>query len=157
MAYPLNSGEPRTLYSRTRAEVGGKRLAISPDKRWLAFRENHGGTAVIKLIPAPGGEARELTRIEDGAMTVGGSTFEFTPDSNYLVYGQSADGGDYSKVDLWRVALKGGVPIRMNLIAEGLQGLSFQPKSNRVAFTSGRSVRELWAMENFLPETRAAK
>ena len=158
---PLNGGRADTLYSQHRAEPGSKRLAISHNGRWLAFTENEGDSAIIKLLPAEGGQARDLTRVTGGAMTLTGP-FEFTPDDRHLLYGnqihanRSMGGDNGSRVELWRVSLD-GVLTRLDLNLGALREISLHPDGKRVAFTVGKSRAELWTIENFLPTKTAAK
>ena len=144
---PLTGDRPQILYEREKARPGQKRLTIAADGSWLAFTENDGGAAVIKLINMAGGEVRELIRVNGAAMTVGG-TFESTPDSRFLIYGNRVAGESGTSSELWLASIDTSEVYRLDLTAEGLDGLTFRPGGRQVTFTTGRSAQELWAIQN---------
>ncbi len=123
---------------------------ISPDGKQIAYSD--WGTDEIKVIPVTGGEPRVVAKVKD--VKNKGSKF-WTPDGRYLVYVQ---GGQ-----LWRVAVEGGEPeaitISPRIRMRGIGHLQIHPDGQRVLFSGQRhpSKYELWALENFLPESTASK
>ena len=69
--------EPFQL-TRTREE-GSHDPAFSPDGRWVAFLADRGDATQIHLLPTRGGEARQLTAVEDGV-----ESFEWAPDGKAM-------------------------------------------------------------------------
>ncbi len=64
--------EPHQL-TRTR-DGSSTGAAFSPDGRWIAFLADRGESTQIHLLPTRGGEARQLTSVEDGV-----GSFEWSP------------------------------------------------------------------------------
>jgi len=118
---------------------------ISPNGKQIAYYDYE--TKEIKVIPVTGGEPRAVVKMKDGEK--GGANF-WTPDGRYLVY----------KIGerLWRVAVDGGEPEAVSpKMAPGIWNLRIHPDGRRILF-SGQlhpDNNELWALENFLPESTA--
>jgi Tol biopolymer transport system component len=128
---------------------GWTQLAVSPDGRYLAFRRpvDESWTALM-LVPATGGELRELGRFRHSEM-MGPDELAWTPDGrNVLMVRRTGKDGI---LELWRIPIAGGEPQRTGLSAEGMDLVAPHPDGRRIAFDSGnRSVesRELWVLEN---------
>ena len=69
--------EPFQL-TRTREE-GSHDPAFSPDGKWVAFLADRGDGTQIHLLPVKGGEARQLTVVEDGV-----GSFAWSPDGKAM-------------------------------------------------------------------------
>ncbi len=173
-ARDLESGRETELH-RVASPVTASNLSASPDGRWLAFVEwdMEEGTASLKVMPAKGGELRDLLafskvrfyrkpRVE----------LTWTPDSRHIVYALSStavpwspepeirwlprESGEEDDFELWQVPVEGGEPERLGLTMKGLipYGLSISPDGRRIAFTAGSLSRvydPIWVLENFLP------
>lgn len=134
----LETGQEKEIY-RVSLPTG---LAISPDGNYLAFEEHGTEGTSWKVIPTEGGRPRELCRTQ-GAR--GGMTW--TADSRQLLF---VSGGELASV-----SIEGGEPRKLGLNMKGLREIQLHPDGKRLAFTAGEPKAELWALENFLPTTRA--
>jgi Tol biopolymer transport system component len=153
----LETGGETELFSVVRPSFVGP-LIVSPDGRRLAYvwRDLQKGTSVLTVMPAAGGEPRELLRRQppEGIGDLG-----WMPDSRRIVYATRTS-GEERKFELWRISAEGGEPQSLGLTMEGLSlyGLSVHPDGRHIAFTAGRPHRnEVWVLENFLPPPKAAQ
>ena len=105
---------------------------------------------MLKVMPAAGGEARELLRLRVPETFRWCGAVAWTPDGRYILFAK------HKPDELWRVPAEGGKPQKL-LAMEGLCHISVHPDGQRVAFTGGRPTSEIWVMENFLPGFTAAK
>jgi Tol biopolymer transport system component len=151
----LATGQEKELHSIAEPShyVGG--AALSRDGQQLAFavREAESESQVIKVLPAAGGEARDLLR---GAQLPFPGSVAWAPDSQSVLFVKQPSPGD-SKTELWRIPLQGGEPRKLDLTAENMRELSVHPDGRRVVFTAGQDKQEVWVMENFLPTLKASK
>lgn len=126
-------------------------LAVSPDGQRLAFvRWDERGTAVLKVMPATGGESHDVLGVQQSEWI---SALAWAFDSRHLIYAIAASGQE-RQFELWRISAEGGEPQSLGLTMEGLSlyGLSVHPDGRHIAFTAGRPHRnEVWVLENFLP------
>jgi Tol biopolymer transport system component len=148
----LETGQEKELHSLPKDSsnyAGG--LAVSRDGRQLAFQVSESGSRIIKVMPAAGGEARDLLR--EVRLPIS-APIAWAPDGLSLLFGtQTSPGG--LKTELWLISVQGGEPRKLELTAENMRDLSVHPDGRHVAFTAGQRRSEVWVMENFLP--KAAK
>ncbi|MHC4991427.1 MAG: TolB family protein, partial [Planctomycetota bacterium] len=147
MAISLESRRERKLY-RTNNHIF--RLALAPDGRRLAFFESpqDGKPAVLKTIPASGGESHDLFTLHEEQPMFWGVGISWTPDGRHVVIGGSRVGDNPD--ELWVIPSTGGEPRKLSLGIQVSQ-MSLHPDGRRVAFTSRTGGQEVWVMENFLP------
>ena len=155
MRLDLASGEEKRIHKDTDDANFFQDGAVSPDGRLVAFRASEG----LVVMSTAGGPLRQLHRDADqGRFNAG---IAWTPDSRHVLF--SADEGEFPRRALWRVAAAGGEPHEVGLVKDwlGVWGVSMYPDGRRIAFHAtdqpSRYTNEVWVMENFLPETRAAK
>jgi len=143
------SGEEKLLAADAAPEFG-RALAVSPDGSTLAYTayDRQKKTVVLKLMPAGGGEARELLVIPEQESIAPGDLVWMRDSKQILFVKESA---------LWVIPAEGGEPHRLNLSMKGLRGLRFHPDGRQVAFEAGDRSAEVWVMENFLPALKVAK
>ncbi len=131
-------------------------LTISPDKKWLAVIEQpiksptEKYERVIKIIPAQGGEPRELCRFENSRNAMVNT--RWSADGRFVIYPRIQSGENLW--ELWRVPFIGGQPQKMGISMTGPSTISPHPDGRQIAFTShGPTDKgpEIWVMENFLP------
>lgn len=144
--------------------LGKGQLAISPDGQFLALvgvDYDRDADRRLQIVPSRGGEPRELLQLGDGETWGPARTALWTPDSGALIVMKKAQAGH----QLWRVPIDGASPRKLDIDADmftrdgqGLdQGFSLSPDGRQIAFLSGKSAAEVWALENFLPPTTAVK
>jgi dipeptidyl aminopeptidase/acylaminoacyl peptidase len=132
-------------------------LFCSPDGNWLVFINWEKG--VLRVIPAAGGEPRELYRLDEGE--VFGRSIAWTPDGKYILFvirplGNAVRQPEQNKCSLWRIPVEGGEPEKLGLEMNNIEHLSVHPDGQHIAFfTITDKLAEVWVMENFLPELKA--
>jgi tricorn protease len=104
---------------------------FSPDGKWIAYTLRRAGVRDVFVIPAGGGEPRQLTfeasRFEDGALVVA-----WTPDAKRIVF-LSHRGAPVDKlVRAFTVPLTGGSAEQLPLDRAGL--MSFAPNGHAIAY-----------------------
>ena len=163
LAYNLETGQEREVY---RAFMGHgdisndtDELAFSADGKWLAFFEydkvDKGIEHVLKIMPASGGESREVMKLRKGeyfttiAWTLEGREILFFKAISMKIQEQTCE--------LWRVSVEEGVPKKLGLTMDRVHDLRIHPDGRRIAFSSGHTAAEIWVMGNFLPLTKDKK
>jgi Tol biopolymer transport system component len=139
----LATGQDKELYRGFAND-----LALSPDGRQLVFRFSNQDAAApswsLKVMPTAGGEPRELCRMKRPG-TFG--RVRWFPDGRQLLFGWETE----KTTELWRVSADGGEPQQMGVTMDHARHLSIHPDGRQIAFTAGKSRREVWVMENYLP------
>ncbi len=155
----LESGEERELHRIPGLERIG--IALSPDGRRLSFANaGWGGVRSLNVIPASGGDAREIWNFGEMKRGVPTISHAWTPDGQYILF-SAPDLADMRVWDLWRVPVEGGKPEKMGLQTKwGIWDLTVHPDGTKLAF-AGRGgpsdASELWVLENFLPPAEGSK
>jgi len=162
VAYDLRSGQEKVVTEKPgpgRIQVG----VASPDGRRLLIAVVDGKSLVLLVMPAAGGEARQLVRIDEEEVPFWG-TPSWTPDGRYVAFLKGVKGEaqiSYKERhwQLWRVAAEGGQPQSLGLTFTGqLTGaLRLHPDGRRVAIDDIKMNLEVWVMENFLPPLKKAR
>ena len=147
MRWDLENSEAKVLHTGIDQAVG---LEVSPDGKQIAFC----GVGQVSFMPTAGGAPRPLQKDlwSDGCEGV-----VWLPDGKRLLFARRSG--------LWVIPVDGGEPQEI----EGAKpsgtrrifGLKLHPDGRQVVLTAGiglyGSYNEVWVMENFLPEMRAAK
>ena len=143
----LESGREKQLYQNNNLR---RLLDLSPDGKRLAFgtENSDDGTWSILIMPVSGGEPRELCMIYESE---GIRFITWTPDGKYVLI------MEYTKKvsALWRISPEGGDPQKVWQSKKRNAGLSIHPDGQQIAFSTSEAEREIWVMENFLPELKA--
>jgi Tol biopolymer transport system component len=106
-------------------------------------------------MPAAGGEAREVVRIDGEKEVPFPGSPSWTPDGRSVAFLKAVKGKE-GQWQLWQVAAEGGEPQRIGLIAaRQLVGLRLHPDGRRAAIVDVKVNLEVWVMENFLPKPAA--
>jgi len=147
VARDLATGEERLVHSVPRPLHFCAGLALSPDGRQLALavRDAESGSNTIELIPATGGEARDLLR---GVPMPFPGSVAWTPDGLNVLFTERLNPD--SKTELWLIPAQGGAPRKLDLAAEAIRDLCVHPDGRHLAYTAGKDRLEVWALENFL-------
>ena len=148
----VKTGEERLIHHPA-SPVHLSNLALSPDGRWLAFGygSGHYAAEAVLVIPASGGQPREVLRLDPNAVGRQTYSFAWTRDGRHLLFSKRVtEPGRPS--ELWRAPVEGGKPERLGLPMWGRGGVRVHPDGSRIAFTNMTPAGGLWVMENFLPE-----
>lgn len=158
LAQDLEDGHVRQVRDLTPLSLSG--LALSPDGRQIALAvQAHGAEPpTLNIMPAAGGEPRELYRPKAPA-DFGWNTLAWTPDGKYLVFGIVPNGSTASRqrTDLWEVSVEGGQAQKLDLTMDQVRQLRIHPGGQQIAFESGSSSFEIGVMENLLVALKAAR
>jgi Tol biopolymer transport system component len=153
VARDLRSGQETVVIEKRGLYAG----VVSPDGQRLLIATWDGKSQVLLVMPAAGGEAREVVRIDGEKEVPFLGSPSWTPDGRSVAFLKAVKGKD-GQWQLWRVAAEGGEPQRIGLIAaRQLQGVRLHPDGRRVAITDVKVDLEVWVMENFLPGLKVVK
>jgi Tol biopolymer transport system component len=155
IAYDLETKEKKEIYRGEfnpsyivgRNAFFAHELALSPDGKLLAF--NKGWSPVLMVVPADGGEVREVWRMKEEGEQI--STVAWMPDGKELIY-VSYQLPERTIDETWRIAVDGGEPQKLGLSMERIHWLSVHPDGHQIVFGSIQRSKDVWMMENFLPE-----
>jgi len=147
LARDLETGQERELHSVAEPSFYTNGAALSRDGRQLAFAVGGESQTTLKIMPAAGGEARDLLR---GVRLPLANPIAWTPDGLSVLFAREPSPGN-RKTELWRISVQGGEPQKLELAAEGMRDLCVHPDGRHIAFTAGHDTSEVWVMENFLP------
>lgn len=161
VARDVNTGQEKEL-SSIPSPTRELFLGVSPNGRQVAFawRDSKENTSTLKVMPATGGEPRELFKLQEPQQI---SALAWTPDSDYIIYAISTAGDKpwtETKFELWRIAADGGEPHDLGLTMGGVRAhsLSVHPDGRRIVFTAGTPRRpEVWVLRDFLPALKTAR
>jgi beta-lactamase regulating signal transducer with metallopeptidase domain/Tol biopolymer transport system component len=127
-------------------------LALSPDRRSVAFGDRDKKTQAMKIMvmPVAGGAVREVVPPQAGK-TTWLYQIVWTTDGHDLLYVMAGD-NDYV-TSLWKVSAQGGPARRLWVSNPRLRLLTLHPDGRRIAFGSSPTLQhEVWVLENFLPK-----
>ena len=127
-------------------------LSLSPDGRQLAYVARSGSSWQLMVVPVAGGQPREvpLQGVQAPIMVIA-----WTPDNRAILF-RTITGNDHSS-DTYLVSPEGGPLRKVGLnIRTTVAPLRFNPRSNQIALTADTSRREVWVLEDFLPNVKAA-
>ena len=113
-------------------------LAIAGDGKWIAFVSTSGEKDALLVMPAAGGDSRQLASVPKGGI----SGVEWMRDNRHLLISTP----NKPVAGLWRVSLEGGRPERLPIELDRQAGVRLHPDGRRVAFTWGAPQSEVWSM-----------
>lgn len=105
---------------------------ISPDGLWVAYSvstpdlDGNRNASNIWIVPAAGGEARELTRSGRDSRP------RWSPDGKSLAFLSARDGVP----QIYLISLAGGEPARVTSLSTGADNELWAPDGKSIAFTS---------------------
>lgn len=150
----LTTGEEQEIHRIDNAMLNS--LAASPDGRWLALGLiGAQGVNSLVVIPATGGEARELVRIHQPEH-LGYLGVAWAPDGRQVVFEKAVDISGQKAFEVWAVSVERGEPRKLGLSMPRIGHVRVHPDGRRVAFHAGEARREIWVMEKVgsIPEER---
>ena len=114
--------------------------AFSPNGRWLAFvRSTSLSTNDLYLMSLPSGELRQLTFDN---VTISGVAW--TADSREIVFSSRKDSNTFH---LWRIAVSGGEPVRIETVGNRVWSPAISPDGKRLAYTQNLGDENIWRFE----------
>ena len=151
VAHDLRSGQETVVTEKPGLYMG----LVSPDGQRLLIAKaiEEGKTQVLLIMPAAGGEARELVKVDGEKEVPFWGSASWTPDGRYVVFLKGVKGKD-RQWQLWRVAAEGGKPqpLGLNVTGQLVGPLKLHPDGRHVAIGDVKVNLEMWVMENFLPK-----
>jgi Tol biopolymer transport system component len=149
----LRSGIEKVLYQ----SKDNLRLSLSQDGQWLAILTR----SSINVIPAAGGEPRELFRFggEENISLGFAYSFTWTVKGKYILFTMRDANDDDPKYELCRIPVEGGEIEKLGLkMKGGFMNLNMHYDGRHIAFSSKYNPLSpaVWVMENFLPLEKTA-
>lgn len=110
---------------------------FSPDGKWIAFTAQYDGNFNVYVIPAEGGQPRQLTFVPDigpvpERMGPNNEVIAWTPDSKRIVFLSRRDAFNSWFGHLWTVSVDGGLPQRLPIDRGGL--LAFNADGSEMVY-----------------------
>ena len=162
---PATGGAATRLTAHPGLELFPK---FSPDGRWIAFTGQYEGDEQVYVIPAGGGQPKQLTYYPArGPMAprhgYDNQVMGWTPDGSAILFRSLRDAdGVRSEGRLYTVALKGGLPKALPMPTSGAGDLS--PDGKRIAysplfrdFRTWKRYEGGWAQDLYLYDLASAE
>jgi Tol biopolymer transport system component len=138
--------------------VGG----LSPDGRYFApmLLDPATKTAKLLLVPVDGGQPRDLLRLTRPEVVV--NCCVWTPDSSAVLLVKDTG----ARRELWLTPVDEGRPRKLDIDPDlwmngspdpEKEAFGLSPDGRSIAFQMGKTVSEVWALENFLPAPKPRK
>jgi tricorn protease len=129
-----SGGEARRITTDHGLELFPK---FSPDGKWIAFTGQYDGNFNIYVMPADGGEPKQLSFETDVAamperMGPNNQVITWLPDSQRILYLSRRDTFNDWFGRLFTVSIDGGLPVRLPIDKGGLT--SFSPDGTKIAY-----------------------
>jgi len=130
-----SGGEAHRITSDPGRELFPK---FSPDGKWIAFTGQYDGNFNVYVIPAQGGQPRQLTFYQGAAaqlsdrMGVHNEVLTWTPDSKRVVFLSRRDATNGWTKRPFSVSIDGGLPEALPVDQGGLT--SFSPDGTKIAY-----------------------
>jgi Tol biopolymer transport system component len=161
-----NTGQLMRFDVESRREVELKKnewfisAAVSPDGTQLAYLKSIRGSgapsgtfpSVIEVMPAAGGESREVFRAPTWLGGARYNTLAWTPDQRFLLFVQD----DHA---LWKVPAVGGEASKVGIsMTARIKSPAVHPDGKRIVFSAiDADKSEVWVLENFLARPNGTK
>ncbi|MBS1853034.1 MAG: PD40 domain-containing protein [Acidobacteria bacterium] len=127
VARRITSGPGRELFPK-----------FSPDGKWIAFTGQYDGNFNVYVMPAEGGQPRQLTFYQGAAaplserMGIHNEVLTWFPDSKRILYLSRRDASNGWVKRQYSVSIEGGLPQPMPMDQGGLA--SFSPDGGKIAY-----------------------
>lgn len=146
VSYRIDAGRQQEVFRATGSLLS---VASSKDGRRLALLTTGRENALL-VLPATGGQPRELFRAREDGEGIAAQSLEWTNDDRFIVFVRTWREEGTTRSELWRIPSAGGEPQRM-MSMEGLSFPSIDPSGRRLAFSAGQfGASTVWVMQNVL-------
>ena len=111
---------------------------FSPDGKWIAFTGQYDGNFNVYVMPAEGGQPRQLTFYQGSAhplserMGIHNEVLTWTPDSKRILFLSVRDADNGWTKRPFSISIDGGLPEPLPVTEGGLT--SFSPDGNKIAY-----------------------
>ncbi|MBZ5707195.1 MAG: PDZ domain-containing protein [Acidobacteriia bacterium] len=111
---------------------------FSPDGKWIAFTGQYDGNFNVYVMPAEGGQPKQLTFYQGSAqqlsdrMGIHNEVVTWTPDSKHVIFLSRRDATNGWTKRPYSVSVDGGLPEPLPMDQGGLT--SFSPDGNKIAY-----------------------
>ena len=110
---------------------------FSPDGKWIAFTGQYDGNFNVYVIPAEGGEPKQLTFLPDPyhlpeRMAPNNQVITWLPDGKHILFRSRRYGFNDWVGQLFSVSIEGGLPVQIPVDQGGLT--SYSPDGNAIAY-----------------------
>ncbi|MGO8759767.1 MAG: PDZ domain-containing protein [Terracidiphilus sp.] len=132
---PATGGAARRITADAGRELFPK---FSPDGKWIAYTGQYDGNFNVYVMPADGGQPRQLTFYQGGArplsdrMGIHNEVMAWTPDSKRVLFLSRRDSPNVWTKRLYTVSIDGGQPEPLALDQGGLA--SFNADGTKIAY-----------------------
>jgi Tol biopolymer transport system component len=148
--HDLETGRTTTVVS---GDNVGSPFSVSPDGQFVAVvGQPEGGASSIAIVPATGGEPREVHRCECSLWWTD-NTLEWSPDQKHVLFVLPDEAGQA----IWRVPAAGGQAEKIVTMGATIRWPRVHPDGKSIYFTALTDRQETWTLENFLPQVAARK
>ena len=132
---PADGGTASRLTAHPGLELFAK---FSPDGKQIAFTGQYDGDEQVYVIPASGGEPRQLTLLPcSGPLPdrwgFDNQVYGWTPDGKSVLFRSMREGWTMSETRLYTVAARGGLPRVLPMPVSG--GGTFSPDATKVLYS----------------------
>src|SRR5579862_9260986 len=129
-----SGGEARRITTDPGLELFPK---FSPDGKWIAFTAQYDGNFNVYVMPAEGGQPKQLTFETDAAavperMGPNNQVITWLPDSQSILFLSRRDTFNDWFGRLFTIRIDGGLPVRLPIDKGGLT--SFSPDGTKIAY-----------------------
>jgi tricorn protease len=132
---PSSGGVARRITTHPGRELFPK---FSPDGKWIAFTGQYDGKFNVYVMPADGGQPKQLTFYQGSAqplsdrMGIHNEVINWTPDSKRIVFLSRADASNGWTKRPFTVSVDGGLPTPLPMDQGGL--LSYSADGSKIAY-----------------------
>jgi tricorn protease len=132
---PSAGGVARRITSHPGRELFPK---FSPDGKWLAFTGQYDGNFNVYVMPAEGGQPKQLTFYQGAAqplsdrMGIHNEVLTWFPDSERILFLSRRDASNGWTKRPFSISIDGGLPESLPITEGGLT--SFSPDGNKIAY-----------------------